>query len=105
MSNNAPLNSSQRKKFMGKLLLNLPPSPYAEIAKNTEDSEIFVRRFFKGDYEFDSDHRIIKAAKELIIKTNAKRSKDLEALANLCHEINNNSFKAVRKRLLEESKK
>lgn len=97
MTNNTLLTRSQRKKFMGKLLLNLPPSPYAEIAKNTKDSEIFVRRFFGGDYIFDSSHRIIKAARDLIIKTNTNRSKELEALANLCHEINENSFAAKRK--------
>lgn len=86
------LTKKQRKKYCDKLLLNLPPSPYKAIGKKTGDTEIFVRKFFKGQFDFDQTHRVIKAVSSLIIKTNAKRSKQLQDLAALAFDIQEKSF-------------
>lgn len=93
MSPKPLLTKKQRKSYCDKLLLNLPPSPYKQLAEKTGDTEIFVRRFFKGDYEFDETHRVIKEAAALVVRTNNKRSKQLQELAALAMEINENSFK------------
>lgn len=88
------LNKEQRRDYMDKLLPTLPASPYAKIAKKIGKTERFVRRFFKGDYEFDLSHPIIRETKKLIVRTNIKRSRQLQDLANLAFEISGNSSKS-----------
>lgn len=95
-SNQKLLTKEQRKKYMDRLLPFLPHSPYAEIADNIGKTERFVRRFFKGDYEFDLSHPIINETKKLIKRATMDRSKKLQQLANLAFEIQANSYKRNR---------
>lgn len=96
------LTQEQRKEYMDKLLPFLPHSPYAEIANKIGKTERFVRRFFKGDYEFDLSHPIISETKKLIKMAAADRSKKLQELANLAFEIQENSYN--RKKVIKSQK-